>query len=405
MDLRSPVVRRVLLSSFLLSLSRAVISPLLVLALGKQLQLSVQATGTLLALVLLGSALFGLYGGYWLDRLPRGPALRGAALLMAAGSVLLPYGHGYATVVTALAAGELAMVVYSIAVKAILSDVVAERWRSKAFSMRYTLANVAWALGPMLCAGMLFWHETAPYWLGGLLALAGLAAQPRLPQRRHDPAALPDGFAATLRTLAGDRVLVWFTVSSLLAYVVYGRFSGYLPLFLLTRMDEAEAMRWMSALISCNAVVVVLLQYPLGRLLKPNRLMRAIVGGFLLIGAGMLWLGNVGSLPLMCAAIALFTLGEIVLVPAEYLYIDAIAPDALKGSYYGAQNLASLGGALGPAMVGALLSRGPSWVVFAALALLCVAGAGLALYSERLRLRGLRLANRIDASALPGSLS
>jgi MFS family permease len=92
----------------------------------------------------------------------------------------------------------------------------------------------------------------------------------------------------------------------------------------------------------------------------------------------------------------------IVLVPAEYLYIDAIAPDALKGSYYGAQNLASLGGALGPAMVGALLSRGPSWVVFLVLALLCVAGAGLALYSERLRLR--QDCAR-TAFPLPGSLS
>ncbi|OHX18834.1 hypothetical protein BI343_00640 [Chromobacterium amazonense] len=402
MSPHAPIVRRILLSSFLLSLSRAAITPLLVLTLARQLGLSLQGTGMLLGAVLLASALSGLYGGYWLDRLPRGPALRGAAILMAVGGVMLPYGHSYATVVTALAAGELAMTVYGIAVKAILSDLVDAPQRAKAFSMRYTLANVAWAVGPILCSGMLLWNEHAPFWLAGLLALAGLLVQPGLPAAPAAASARPETFAATLRTLAGDRVLVWFTLSSLLAYVIYGRFSSYLPLYLLTRMNEAEAMRWMSALISCNAIVVVLLQYPLGRLLQPHRLIRAILGGFLLIGAGMLWLGSVDSLPMMCAAIALFTLGEIILVPAEYLYIDAIAPESMKASYYGAQNLASLGGALGPAMVGALLSHGPSWVVFAILALLCVAGAALALYSERLRLRqnGARM-----AFPLPGSLS
>ncbi|WP_168209616.1 MFS transporter [Chromobacterium paludis] len=405
MSPHSPAVRRILLSSFLLSLSRAAITPLLVLTLARQLGLSLQATGGLLGAVLLATALFGVYGGYWLDRLPRGPALRAAAVLMGLGSALLPYAHGYAAVVAALAAGELAMTLYGIAVKAILSDLAEESQRGRVFSLRYTLANAAWAVGPLLCSAALLWNELAPFWLGGALALAGWLTQPRLPSFPRDMAALPDGFAATLRTLAGDRVLVWFTASSLLAYVVYGRFSSYLPLYLLTRMDEADAMRWMSALISCNAIVVVALQYPLGRLLKPRRLIRSIVGGFLLVGAGMLWLGAVDSLPMMCAGIALFTLGEVVLVPAEYLYIDAIAPEALKGSYYGAQNLASLGGALGPALAGALLAHGPAWLLFAVLAMLCVLGAGLALFGDRLRLQRAAPAAAADASALPASLS
>ena len=39
-------------------------------------------------------------------------------------------------------------------------------------------------------------------------------------------------------------------------------------------------------------------------------------------------------------------------VPAEYLYIDAIAPEHLRGSYYGAQNLAQAGGAISPVLAG-----------------------------------------------------
>lgn len=47
-----------------------------------------------------------------------------------------------------------------------------------------------------------------------------------------------------------------------------------------------------------------------------------------------------------------FTTGEIIVIPAEYMFIDLIAPEHLRGVYYGAQNLSNLGAALGPVMVG-----------------------------------------------------
>ncbi|MNE97856.1 putative transporter [compost metagenome] len=56
------------------------------------------------------------------------------------------------------------------------------------------------------------------------------------------------------------------------------------------------------------------------------------------------------------------------------MFIDKIAPDHLRGMYYGAQNLASLGAALGPVLCGIVLASQPPHYIFYMLALFIVAG-------------------------------
>jgi predicted MFS family arabinose efflux permease len=51
-----------------------------------------------------------------------------------------------------------------------------------------------------------------------------------------------------------------------------------------------------------------------------------------------------------------FTLGEILIVPAEYAQIDQISPANMRGTYYGAQSVSELGSFLGPWAGGMILS-------------------------------------------------
>ncbi|WP_374421309.1 MFS transporter [Chromobacterium sp.] len=394
-------IRYLLVCSWLLTMSRAVIAPLLVLTLGRQLRLDSEQIGLLLGAVLLLSAVMGLYGGHLVDRWPRRPVLWGAALLIAGNYLVLPLSQQLWWTALALALSEIGQAVHGIAVKALISDLLPPERRGKAFSLRYTLANVGWAVGPLLCSLLLGWNGNWPFWCAIALALAGGLATPRggaaAPRAAADaPGA---GFIDTLSRLRQDRVLVLFTLSCALANLVYARFSNYLPLYLMQTLPEVEVLRWMSALISCNAVCVVLLQYPLGRGLRPGRLMPAIGAGFVLLGLGTLGFGWMpGGLWGMCAAMLVFSLGEIVLVPAEYLYIDAIAPEDCKGIYYGAQNLASLGGALGPMLAGWVLARASAGLLFAGMAAFCALAWLLALRGETLRRT--RRGSRWQASVL-----
>jgi MFS family permease len=88
------------------------------------------------------------------------------------------------------------------------------------------------------------------------------------------------------------------------------------------------------------------------------------VAGFALSTTLLLWV----------LSMAIFTVGEIIVFPAEYMFIDRIAPDHLRGMYYGAQNLSNLGAALGPVLCGIVLASYPPHCIFYMLALFIVAG-------------------------------
>lgn len=352
----SPLVRQLLLCSFVLSISRALVSPLLVLTLGRQLQLGAQQIGLLLGVVLVSATLGGLYAGYLVDRSDRRRLLQFSLLAVAVGFALLPGSRLLAQAAVALLLVELAFVLFGIALKALLSDLLPPAERSRAFSLRYTLANVGYAIGPLLGSWLAAAHRNWAFGLAAMLALIALPLLRQVPRGSGGHGAPPLQFGATLQLLRRDRTLVLFTIGSLLACVVHGRFSDYLSLYLLQGHSDAEVLRWMSALITSNALTVVLCQYWLGRLLRPHNLLRWIMLASLLLAGGLAGFALSPSLWQWCGWMVLFTLGEILLVPAEYLYIDAIAPEQLKGSYYGAQNLAQLGAAGSPVLAGLLLS-------------------------------------------------
>ncbi|MNG28525.1 putative transporter [compost metagenome] len=79
----------------------------------------------------------------------------------------------------------------------------------------------------------------------------------------------------------------------------------------------------------------------------------------------------------------IFTLGEMIIYPAEFLFVDTLAPEELRGSYYGAQNLAALGGALSPVICGFLLLHTPAPTMFYALSALTAMGGSLCFLSGR----------------------
>ncbi|MFJ5427234.1 efflux MFS transporter YdeE, partial [Enterobacter sp. CER55] len=63
-------------------------------------------------------------------------------------------------------------------------------------------------------------------------------------------------------------------------------------------------------------------------------------------------------------AAAIFTLGEIIYAPGEYMLIDNIAPPGMKASYFSAQALGWLGAAANPMITGIILTNLPHWSLF-----------------------------------------
>lgn len=122
-----------------------------------------------------------------------------------------------------------------------------------------------------------------------------------------------------------------------------------------------ETIAWVSA---ANAVAVISLQYIVGTWIKEARLLLWITLGSGALVLGLLGLSISTALGIWIVAILIFTLGEIILAPAEFMLIDMIAPKNLRGSYFGAQNMVYLGVTIGPIVCGLLLNHTQPAIMF-----------------------------------------
>lgn len=379
----SPLIRRLLICSLTIVVSRAITSPLLTLFVSDKLGLNQQDVGLLLGIAVFVATLLSLYGGYIIDRFEKRRLLILSMASSAVGLVLLTFAENlYLTTIT-LIVTETASSLFLIGSKAILSDNLPVGQRAKAFSLSYTLTNIGYAVGPMLGVLIAGASTSAPFLIAAAIAFFSIFLMTGIAK---DPARSPVGgqgqsFLKTLITLKNDRTLILFTAGCLLSTVVHGRFTFYLSQYLLVTSNPQHTMEIMAALLACNAISVILLQYQIGRFLKREQLRQWIVAGTGLFILGLIGFSLADSLVSWCVAMFIFTLGEIIIYPAEFLFVDTLAPEELRGSYYGAQNLAALGGALSPVICGFMLMHTPAPTMFYALSALAALG-GLLCYTS-----------------------
>ena len=371
--------------SLTIVVSRAITSPLLTLFLSNKLGLNQQDVGLLLGIAVFIATLLALYGGYIIDRLEKRRLLILAMLSSAIGFVLLTFAQNLYLTTLTLVITETASALFLIGSKAILSENLPVGQRAKAFSLRYTLTNIGYATGPMLGVVIAGVYPIAPFLIASAIAFGSIFFMRGIPGDPTRPPATgqPQSFLKTLITLKNDRTLIMFTCGCLLSTVVHGRFTLYLSQYLLVVEDAQRALQTMAALLACNAIAVILLQYQIGRFLKREQLRYWIAGGTSLFILGLIGFSLADSLVSWCVAMFIFTLGEMIIYPAEFLFVDTLAPEELRGSYYGAQNLAALGGALSPVICGYLLMHTPAPTMFYALSLLTALGGTLCFMSGR----------------------
>lgn len=123
-----------------------------------------------------------------------------------------------------------------------------------------------------------------------------------------------------------------------------------------------------------NVTLVVTLQYSVGRRLNPANIRALMTAGTLcfVIGlVGFIFSGN--SLLMWGMSAAVFTVGEIIYAPGEYMLIDHIAPPGMKASYFSAQSLGWLGAAVNPLVSGVVLTNMPPSTLFIILAMVIIA--------------------------------
>ncbi len=301
------------------------------------------------------------------------------------GLILLTFAQNRYLVTLVLIISETASGLFLIGSKAILSENLPVGQRVKAFSLNYTLTNIGYAVGPMIGVVIAGVQPSAPFIVAGAIAIGSIflllgATRDASPTTSGSA---PQNFLNTLMILKNDRTMVLFTLGCLLSTLVHGRFTLYLSQYLLVTHTQQQTLDTMAALLACNAITVILLQYQVGRWLSREHLRHWIAGGTALFIVGLIGFSLADSLLGWCVAMFIFTLGEMIIYPADFLFVDTLAPETLRGSYYGAQNLAALGGGASPVLCGFLLMHTPVPSMFYALSGLAALGGYLCFVSAR----------------------
>lgn len=364
-------------ASLVLTLARAITLPYLVIYLSSQFQLGVADIGLVIGSSLIISSLLSLYGGFLVDSLPGHRLILGCCAVFTSGFLGAFIAQDLWVFYVCLVAINLAYAVIDIAVKSGFGRLLPAEARSEAFSIKYTLTNIGYAVGPFLGAGLAALAISLPF-----LASAGLGAGFFMVycvwgDRHWAPphASLPAApFLAVGKLLLRDYRLVCFTLGGILSAVVFGQFTAYLSQYLVVTTTPEAAYRIISNVVATNALMVISLQYTIGKRITHQHLHLWLAGGLGMFIVGLAGFGLSTSLTFWVVSMAIFTLGEIIVFPAEYMFIDIIAPDHLRGMYYGAQNLGNVGAALGPVLCGMVLVSQPAHCMFYLLALFVIAG-------------------------------
>ncbi|MCE4053100.1 MFS transporter [Pseudomonas sp. Au-Pse12] len=370
-------INLLLAGTLVLTLARAITLPYLVIYLSGAFNLQVGDIGLVIGSSLILGSLLSLYGGFLVDRTASHRLILGCCALFTLGFVGAFTARQLWLFYLCLVLVNLAYAVLDIAIKAGFAQRLPVEQRSEAFSIKYTLTNIGYAVGPFLGAGLARLDISLPFLVSAALGAGFLAVHLCWGERQCNGAGStqpPLAFRTLGRQLLRDYRLVCFTLGGLLSAVVFGQFSAYLSQYLVVTLSAEATYRIISTLVATNALLVIGLQYAIGRRISQRHLSRWLALGLGLFLLGVAGFGLATSLPLWVLSMVVFTLGEIIVFPAEYMFIDLIAPEHLRGLYYGAQNLSNLGGALGPILCGLLLASQPAHWMFYMLAAFIVAG-------------------------------
>lgn len=334
--------------------------------------LSPAAIGALLGLGPLLGAMVGPFAGSLSDRVGRKTVLVATLLAMAVSLVGMGLADTVVTFCLAQIASAVAIAIYEPIARALMSDVCPPATRLKYFSWRYTVSNAGWAVGPLI--GIAGGAASTGLFLAAGLVYAGFAAAVhllRVPLRAADAGAAGPALSliAGIRAAACDPRLAFFVVGGMLLIAVHGQWSATLAPYLTSHI--AGGMEIFAYLVSINGAVVLVGNFFARRCIERIGTLNALVAGCLLFVAGELaFLASSGFIGL-AVAMTVFTLGEILVVPSEYMLVDGIADDRNRGSYFGAHSFSTIGNFVGPTLGGMMLGAfgGPGmFLMFAAFA-------------------------------------
>ncbi|MGE6486650.1 MDR family MFS transporter [Hyphomonas sp. NPDC076900] len=253
--------------------------------------------------------------------------------------------------------------------QAMMADLTTPQKRKRVFSLRYTAINIGASLGPLLGVYIAQFSTSLPFLLTGLMYLLYGGTLFIMLNRYSISLVTPVHQLPLLDTLMvtwKDKTLLVFIIGGILINVGYSQIDSNLPQYIQQSFSDGVAL--FARLVALNAILVIILQVPLSLISEKWPVLRVMIFGSIFFAVGFASFGFATSAVGMMIAMAIVTIGEIFIFPSTSVFIDQIAPEDRRGTYFGAGQFRSIGNFTGPVLGGWLLQDFSGDILFSVIA-------------------------------------
>lgn len=256
--------------------------------------------------------------------------------------------------------------------QAMVADLLPEHKRSEGFGIIRVSFNLAATIGPAiggLVASrsflLLFIIDAIMSLLTAIIVFLVMPeTKPQLSEEKSKQSLLQTlgGYSIVFR----DSLFMAYLVVSILMTIVYLQMNSTLSVFL--RDQHGVSTQYFGYILSMNAAMVVLFQFWVTRRLlkRPPFIMMTL--GCALYAIGFAMYGFVSTYPFFFLAMAIITIGEMIVAPVGQALVAQFAPEDMRGRYNAVFGMSwSIPWAFGALLAGIVMDNyNPNWVWYGA---------------------------------------
>jgi MFS family permease len=379
----------VVVVNFIDRLGTSLLLPFFAFYMTKRFGVGMETVGALFAVWTSSSFIGSFPGGVLADRLGR----KGMIILGLVATALAHLALGLVNTLTLFFIfGFIAGIftdIASPAYQAIVADLLSEQKRPQGYGIVRVAINLSAALGPAIGGFIATRSYLLLFTIGAAISLVAaivvfFIVRETSPQTRPDTEqeTTAESFAGYLRILRDTPFMV-FTAISVIAWLAYVNLTTTLGVFLRNAHGIPETgYGW---LLSLNAALVVLFQFPITRRIEKQPPMALMAIGAALLGIGFAMYGFFSTYTLFVAAILVITLGEMIMMPVSNALVVKFAPEDMRGRYSFMYSISwGIAFAAGPYLAGLIMDNGnPNWLWYICGILGIAAALGFVILQDR----------------------
>ena len=360
-----------ILVNFVDRLGGSLLFPFFALYITKKFNVGMTEVGGLFAVFFLSGFIGAFPGGALTDRFGRKGIIIFSLIATSFSTLFMGFVNEFQFFLVVAFVSGIFTDVGGPAYEAVFMDMLPEEKRASGFGIRRVAFNLAVVLGPVIGGFIAARSYLALFIIDAVVsAIVALLVFLLIPETKPSPTE-GQKQESTIETFKGygqvlrDGRFMAFTFVCLLTWLVYMNMNTTLGVFLRDQYGLPESgYGW---IISINAAMVVLFQFPISRQIEKNPPMLMMALGACFIAAGLFLYGFVNTFLLFAVAMAVLTVGEMVTVPIANAVVATFSPEEMRGRYnfvYG--NSWGISFAVGPYLAGLIMDNyNPNWLWYA----------------------------------------